>query len=129
MKQKTIREMEPCPRCGSKRTGIIQAMDGFSFRRQLEKTSRESRKGYLIKTVSPDDWRNYYLNYGITAFCEECGYEFRGKLEEKMITPEELKEYYDLHGITKYQKPEKKGFFRKLGEKAFEKMVKTETKE
>ncbi len=128
MKQKTIKEMEPCPRCGSKETGIIQAIDGFSFRRQMEKLEKGMKKGYLIKTVSPEEYRNYYLPYGVTGFCETCGYEFRGKLEEKMITPDELKEYNDLHGLTKYQKPEKKGIFRKLGEKALEKVIKTETK-
>ena len=71
--------------------------------------------------VSPSDYRDYYSKFGINAFCDSCGYEFRGQLRDVELSDEELEEYEDSHGITKarrlYAKLPKKKWFETIAKK------------
>lgn len=116
--------MQPCPKCQSQETGLIQASDGFSFERDVFVQKRIMKRGYLIKHVTPSDYRDYYLKFEINAFCDSCGYEFQGTLREVEISNEDLEEYESEHGISRtralYEKiPKTKwitSVFSKIGE-------------
>lgn len=111
-----VKEMSWCPRCSSMKTGRIEIQDGLKKRmNSLQRKAND--KGYILRFITPEEYRTYYKQTGANAFCMDCGYEFIGTLSEAdydFQTPEDRIIYEDIHGITqmrltyeKYTKLEK----------------------
>ena len=84
----------PCPRCGSLKTGrYICLADTYSGIERI--IGRNYQKGELTKIIHGFD--NYEMP---NLYCEECGIEWRGRVEELPLTNSRIIEESKKRGIT-----------------------------
>lgn len=122
---KKLMMMSECPRCHSLHTGKIVVRQGFSLNWEQKSILKSWNNAELIKFVYPAEYRNYYNRYGINAYCEDCGYEFKGVYQSVKLDKEDFEKYkndmtsdYIKNFTTPIKKKRKKifkGLFKKKG--------------
>ena len=96
MSRKKIKivKIPACPHCSSLRTGeISNYVVTRTEQKKIEKKHLE--KGYFIKFVTPERYRTYYSVYHINCFCNDCDYEFSGKMTTEKLNKEDYVKYLE----------------------------------
>lgn len=98
MKYANIDMYPLCPKCNSKKTGIIKPRTVWSGKKESKDLYRSISRGKYVKYVDSKRYEEYYKWYGINMYCEDCNYEFHGEIQSKKMKTDEAEEYQNDRG-------------------------------
>lgn len=87
-----------CPKCNSKKTGVIKPRTVWSGKKESKDLYRSISCGKYVKYVDGKKYEDYYKWFGINMYCEDCDYEFRGEISQKKINEKDAEDYMGARG-------------------------------
>lgn len=98
MKNISLDVYDTCPKCNSRRTGVIKPRTVWSGKRESKDLYRSIAHGRYVKYVNGTQYESYYKEYGINMYCEDCGYEFQGEVNTVNMNRDDADSYLDSRG-------------------------------